>query len=165
MEVVRPHHRDDDTILVPPLTSVRRQDIDILPLLKQVRQQLDLLTIQRDHADLLLVHAAAEEAFSELVHEAGFGEVLREVADLGVVCGHGVGVDEDGFAAGWFESQRACYDKGGMMGADLGSSRRSNQHAFVGQLEFVCRLRMKSMLGMCNPRLAVSSSPQRNRPL
>jgi hypothetical protein len=65
-EVIRPDHRNDDAILVSSLTLVRGHDFDCLGVLQHGGQDLDLLTIRRDHTDLLLADAARYQFRSKL---------------------------------------------------------------------------------------------------
>ena len=64
---VRPDHGDDDTVLVAPLAPVRGQDFQLLPVLQEIRQELELLPIQRDDADLMLPNATSQQTLSHLV--------------------------------------------------------------------------------------------------
>lgn len=97
--VVGPDQRDDDAVLVPPLTPIGSKDFDALAILEEIRQELDLLAVQRDDADLVLLYATADQGFSDLPDEAGFNFILHEVTDAGVASRKIVGIDENGFAA------------------------------------------------------------------
>ena len=55
--VVRAYHRDDDAILVATLASVRRQDLNAIVPLQMVAEELDLLPVERDDADLFFANA------------------------------------------------------------------------------------------------------------
>jgi hypothetical protein len=57
-EVIRPDHRNDYAVLVSSLTLVRCHDLDRLGVLQHGGQDLDLLTIGRDHTDLLFANTA-----------------------------------------------------------------------------------------------------------
>ena len=64
-----------------------------------MRQELELLPVQRDHADLVFLCAAREQALSHLVDEPRLHLVLNEVSDTGVERGDIVCIDEDGLTA------------------------------------------------------------------
>lgn len=97
--VVRAHHGDEDALLVTALTPVRRQDFNFFPCLQEVREQLDLLAVEGQNADLVLLYPAAYKAFRDLVDELRFDTVLDQVSDGRVVSRYSVRVNEDGLAA------------------------------------------------------------------
>lgn len=44
--IVGAHHRNDHAVLVPPLTLVRRQNLDLALVLQEMGEELDLLTVE-----------------------------------------------------------------------------------------------------------------------
>lgn len=100
--VARAHHRDNDTLLVSSLTTVRRHNLKIgIPLLfvQKVREQFDLLSVRSDDCQLVLSHAALNKCINDLVDERALDFVLEEVTNAGVSARNGVCIDENGIGA------------------------------------------------------------------
>ncbi len=64
-----------------------------------MREKLELLPVQRDYANLLLLDAASQKAFRDLVDQTRLRLIFDEIAHPRVVCGYVVGVDKDRLAA------------------------------------------------------------------
>ena len=97
--IVRPHQGDDDTIFIPPLASIGRKNLHTLPRFKQIRQELDLLAIERDNANLVLRYPGPKEGLRELVDEGSFHFVLHQISYTRIVGRNLIGVDKDRFTA------------------------------------------------------------------
>ena len=97
--IVRPNHRDDDAVLVSTLATVRGENLNALVFPEQIRDLLDLLTVQRDDTDLVVRDAAASQRFGDLLNEDSFGRVLHEIAHARICSWHGIRVDKDRLAA------------------------------------------------------------------
>jgi hypothetical protein len=66
--VVAPDHGDDDAIFVAPLTLVSGQDFhQRIRSMDHGGQQLDLLTVWSDNADILLLDTAIDQSGDELL--------------------------------------------------------------------------------------------------
>lgn len=68
LRLVRFNEIDDDGVLVSPLAAVGGQDLDAVEVvgLKGVLEELDLLAIERDHADLARLDACPQESARDL---------------------------------------------------------------------------------------------------
>ena len=78
--VVRAHKRDDDAVLVAALALVRGEHLNTGARVQEALQQLHLLAVQCDDADLRLLHAAPHERLRELAHELRLDCILHEIA-------------------------------------------------------------------------------------
>ncbi len=98
--VVRAHERDDDAVLVAALALVRGEHLDARARVQDALQQLHLLAVQRDDADLRLLNAAPHERLRELAHELRLHCILHEITHARLRRGKEIRVYEDGLATG-----------------------------------------------------------------
>ena len=63
---IGPRKRHQDAVLVSSLASVGSKDFHVCMLMKQLREKLDLLSVQRKHAELVLLDPTCEESGSQL---------------------------------------------------------------------------------------------------
>lgn len=98
--IVRSDHRDDHTVLVPPLTPIRRQNLNVFLVLQEMREELDLLTVQRHDSNLSFLDTAPQKCFDDLVREFTLHFVLDQVAHSRIEPGDVVRVHKDGFTTG-----------------------------------------------------------------
>lgn len=64
--VIRPDHGYDDAILISPLAAIRCENLNAISILEHVGNKLDLLSIQRDDANLRFFDTTADECLGDL---------------------------------------------------------------------------------------------------
>lgn len=81
--LIRPHQRDDYTVLIPSLTLIRSQDLDLRQARQSPIEKLDLLSVGSDDGDILLLDAVGCECVGELVMSADRVVISDETGEEG----------------------------------------------------------------------------------